>query len=101
MHVVLTGVQRADEFTLESPTGEERSPAWLEGIFRAHYPRLVTILARLVGDRGQAEEIAADVFCKLSHRPGLLSKAEDRVAWMYRVAMNAGLAAVRGNRRGG
>lgn len=72
--------------------------AWLEPLFQAHYPRIVAMLARLTGDRGHAEEIAADVFCKIADRPAL-ALSEDLTAWVYRVATNAGLDALRSNAR--
>ena len=56
------------------------------------------MLARLTGDRGHAEEIAADVFCKIAVRPSL-AHLEDLTAWVYRVATNAGLDAVRSTAR--
>ncbi len=75
--------------------GDRRSAAWLEALFHEQYPRIVGMLARLTGDRGHAEEIAADVFCKVAGRPAM----EDVTAWVYRVATNAGLDAVRSNAR--
>jgi RNA polymerase sigma-70 factor (ECF subfamily) len=72
------------------------SSEWFDAAFRAHYARVVRTLGRLTGDRGQAEEIAADVFCKLALQPDGASK-EDLAAWLYRVAINAGLDAVRSN----
>ena len=99
MDTVITGVQPAEEFVLEPAAGEQQSAAWLESVFHAHYGRMVGLLARLVGDRAQAEEIASDVFCKLSHRRGLVKTPAALVAWLYRVAMNAGLDAVRANSR--
>jgi RNA polymerase sigma-70 factor (ECF subfamily) len=57
------------------------------------------MLARLTGDRAHAEEIASDVFCKLSKRPPVLENIGDLTAWFYRVATNAGLDAVRSNSR--
>lgn len=90
---VLRGVQPVEEFALD-PAG-----SWLEALFQEHYPRIVGMLARLIGDRGQAEEIGSDVFCKLSHRPTLFRGHEANAPWLYRVAMNAGLDAVRANQR--
>src|ERR1019366_4585339 len=49
------------------------------------------MLTRLTGDRAHSEEIASDVFHKLSQRPALLDSREDLTAWIYRVATNAGL----------
>lgn len=87
-----------------SPAGaganrDSRAGDWFEGAFREHYPRVVGVLARLTGDRGQAEEIAADVFSKLSRRPALLGGRNGFTAWLYRVATNAGLDALRANAR--
>lgn len=92
-------MQPAEEFVLGSATRRDEFQAWLEGIFDEHYPRLVQMLARLTGDRAQAEEIASDVFCKISRRRLILPTEGDRLAWMYRVAMNAGLDALRSNAR--
>jgi RNA polymerase sigma factor (sigma-70 family) len=103
MRVVSSIVQPAKELALsfadtpaETPA-EGRARAWFDAIFREHYPRVVAMLARLTGDRGQAEEIAADAFCKLSARD---AGADEHLApWVYRVATNAGLDALRMNAR--
>ena len=68
-----------------------------DALFQEHYPRVVAVLARLVGDRGQAEEIASDVFCKVALRGP--QETEGLLPWVYRVATNAGLDAVRSNSR--
>jgi RNA polymerase sigma-70 factor, ECF subfamily len=103
MEIVLTGVQPAEEFALNpadaGSTDGGRSAAWVETLFRAHYARITSMLARLTGDRGHAEEIAADVFHKLSQRPALIEGRDDLTAWMYRVATNAGFDALRMNSR--
>ncbi len=57
------------------------------------------MLTRLTGDRGQAEEIAADAFAKLARGSLLPQTQHCRTAWLYRVAANAGLDAVRANTR--
>ena len=79
--------------------GTGRTGAWFESMFREHYPRVVALLTRLTGDRGQAEEIAADAFAKLARRPVFLQTPEEQTAWVYRVATNAGLDALRANAR--
>ena len=91
MDAVLTIVQPAEEIALSSSE-------WFDALFHAHYARVVGMLGRLMGDRGQAEEIAADAFCKLARQPDGAGK-EDLTAWLYRVAINAGLDAVRSNSR--
>jgi RNA polymerase sigma-70 factor (ECF subfamily) len=88
-----------EELALCAPAAALRANEWFEGLFREHYPRMVSLLTRLTGDRGQAEEIAADVFSKLARRPILLQTRQSLTAWVYRVATNAGLDAVRANSR--
>ena len=72
---------------------------WFDAAFREHYPRIVALLARVTGDRSQAEEIAADVFCKVSQRGHAALGGEDPAPWLYRVATNAGLDALRSTTR--
>ena len=79
--------------------GDSRIAASVEALFREHYGRIVGMLARLTGDRAHSEEIASDVFHKLSQRPALLESREDLTAWIYRVATNAGFDALRTNSR--
>ena len=99
----IRNVQPAEEIALE-PAGtdasrDSRTGAWFDALFREHYPRMVGMLARLTGDRAHAEEIAADVFCKLARRPALLQSRDQITAWAWRVATNAGLDALRLNSR--
>jgi RNA polymerase sigma-70 factor (ECF subfamily) len=90
---VLLIVQAAGEMALPTPG------VWFDLLFREHYPRVVALLARLTGDRAQAEEIAADVFCKVSQRGAASLDRNDPAPWIYRVATNAGLDALRSNSR--
>jgi RNA polymerase sigma factor (sigma-70 family) len=66
-----------------------------EALFRDQYPRLVRTLVRLVGNAGQAEELAADAFYRLHQHPG----QENPAGWLYRTAINLGLDALRANSR--
>lgn len=77
-------------------SGTSAHPPALEDLFAAHYPALVRVLERLLGDRARAEEIAADVFARLS-RGGVA--AGPVVPWLYRVAVNAGLDGLRSDAR--
>lgn len=104
MRDVLRSVQPAEEFALTPAEGSGSAGRGvagrrLEALFREHYPRVVGLLARLTGDRGQAEEIAADAFSKLAGRPLLLQERDDCTPWVYRVATNAGLDAIRSRSR--
>jgi RNA polymerase sigma-70 factor (ECF subfamily) len=100
--VVLTGVQPEDialDPAEAGAAGDHRIAASVEALFREHYGRIAGMLARLTGDRAHSEEIAADVFHKLSRRPALLDSGEDLAAWIYRVATNAGFDALRAKSR--
>src|SRR5947209_11623747 len=69
-----------------------------EELFAGHYPRLVKTLLRLVGDPGQAEELAADAFYRL-HQNRPPGTPDALAGWLYRTAMNLGLDALRANAR--
>jgi RNA polymerase sigma-70 factor (ECF subfamily) len=69
--------------------------ASFEDVFRVQYPRLAGLLTRITGDRGRAEELAAEVFSKLSKRPALFRQENNLDAWLYRTAVNLGLDALR------
>lgn len=101
MDIVLRVVQ-PEEVALEPaairPIRDRSVDGWFDSLFQSHYPRVVGMLGKLMGDRGQAEEIAADAFCKLSRQNGSADQ-DGLTAWVYRVAINAGLDAVRSNAR--
>ena len=88
-----------DELAVMGLGAGPRAGDWFEALFRDHYPRVVALLTRLIGDRGQAEEIAADTFSKLARRSFLLASRGGATAWIYRVATNAALDAIRSTRR--
>ncbi|HZV60013.1 MAG TPA: sigma-70 family RNA polymerase sigma factor [Candidatus Eremiobacteraceae bacterium] len=68
-------------------------------LFLAHYPRLVAILRRMLGNSGRAEELATDVFLKL-HRQPLPAIANGNIpGWMYRTAIHLGIDELRSRSR--
>lgn len=92
-------MQASDDTPLELPrlaSGERvDADAALESVFRAQYARLFHLLARITSDRGRAEELASEVFCKLARRPALFRPGNNLEAWLYRTAMNLGLDALK------
>ena len=70
-----------------------------ESLFLEHYPRLVRTLIRLVGNAGQAEELAADAFYRLHQHRVRHASEENLAGWVYRTAMNLGLDALRTDSR--
>jgi RNA polymerase sigma-70 factor (ECF subfamily) len=70
-----------------------------EILFVKHYPRIVGILRRIVGDHGRAEDLASEVFLKL-YRRSLAQEPEVNVGgWLYRTATNLGIDALRATAR--
>ena len=71
--------------------------ASFETLFRQHWERLCVLLVRIVGDRAEAEDLAVETFVRLYHRP---PPDDDNLGgWLYRVATNVGLNALRARKR--
>ena len=90
---ITTSETAQEEFVAEVPSTEQD----LEAAFVAYWGRICAALYRLVGDWDEAEDLALETFCRLHRRPprnwvGLGS-------WLYRVATNLGLNALRARRR--
>jgi len=70
-----------------------------EQVFLQHYPRIVAVLFRLMGDRHRAEELANDVFWRLYRQPLLPEPDGNLGGWLYRTATNLGIDALRAKGR--
>lgn len=66
-----------------------------EALFLEHYPRVLGVLSRVVGNRSQAEELANEVFWKLSRQPASWLLTNHVGGWLYRTAVRAGIDALR------
>jgi RNA polymerase sigma-70 factor, ECF subfamily len=75
------------------------APFDIETIFRAQYGRIARVIARVVRDPARAEELAVDVFLKLSRNPG--AQGEQVGGWLYRTAVRMGLDELRREARRG
>jgi len=64
-----------------------------EAIFRAEYSRIAKVIARVVRDPARAEELAAEVFWKLSRTPK--AQGPNSSGWLYRTATRLGLDELR------
>lgn len=79
--------------------GEGSRVGEFEALFVKHYPRIVAILRRIVGDHGRAEDLASEAFLKLYRRP-LSEESDANVGgWLYRTATNLGIDALRATAR--
>jgi RNA polymerase sigma-70 factor (ECF subfamily) len=68
-----------------------------EAFFHAHYERIARVLARVVGDSGRAEDLAAEALWKLWRTPA--AHGESAGGWLYRTAVRMGLNELRSGRR--
>jgi RNA polymerase sigma-70 factor (ECF subfamily) len=72
-------------------------PEPFEQLFLDHWPRVVGVLARLVGNPAEAEDLALETFWRLYRRPP--TAPGPLAGWLYRVALNLGYNALRAARR--
>jgi RNA polymerase sigma-70 factor (ECF subfamily) len=70
-----------------------------EAFFAEHYAPLARTLRRLLGDTGQAEEVAADAFSRLYRKSPTMAAIQNPRAWVYQTGMNLALDALRANAR--
>ncbi|MBI3363120.1 MAG: sigma-70 family RNA polymerase sigma factor [Chloroflexi bacterium] len=73
--------------------------AAFETAFLEHWPRVYGVLLGLVGDRDEAEDLALETFWRLCQRPPEHGRELNLGGWLYRVATNLGLNAIRGWKR--
>jgi RNA polymerase sigma-70 factor (ECF subfamily) len=89
--------KRNQASTASRTTQQQGREAGFEALFHAHWARVVQVLARLVGDPAEAEDLALDAFWRLYRRPP--SQDQNLGGWLYRVATRLGLNALRARQR--
>src|SRR5688572_10470550 len=68
-------------------------------VFRHHYPRLVGLARRVLGDVDEAEDAAQEALLALRTDPVVERSDEDIAAWLSRVVTNGSLNRLRSRRR--
>jgi RNA polymerase sigma-70 factor (ECF subfamily) len=68
-----------------------------DAFFEVHYERIARLIARVVGDHGLAEDLAAEAFWKLWRTPR--AHGGPAGGWLYRTAVRLGLNELRSGRR--
>ena len=79
-----------------------RDEAAFERLFLEQYQRVYGVLARLVADPAEAEDLTQQVFLKLYHVFDQFqddAKESQVVGWLYRVAVNQGYDSLRQHKR--
>lgn len=69
------------------------SDAEIDEAFRQNYSRIARVIARVVGDRSRAEELAVDAFLRWWRRTG--ARGEGAGKWLYRVAVRMAIDELR------
>jgi RNA polymerase sigma-70 factor, ECF subfamily len=78
---------------------EETRAALLERLYREHSDRIYGLCLRMSGDSAQATELAQDVFVRAWEQLDRLQPGSDAGAWLWRLATNVVLNAMRSERR--
>jgi RNA polymerase sigma-70 factor (ECF subfamily) len=77
----------------------QNAEAWFEAAFQSHWNRLHAVLFRMLGDGDEAEDLALETFWQLHHRSPAFENEQELGGWLYRVATNLGLNALRARSR--
>lgn len=70
-----------------------------ERVFLEHWHKVYRVLVRLVGDADEAQDLALETFWQLYRRAPANDHAFNLGGWLYRVATNLGLNALRARKR--
>ena len=70
-----------------------QAPFDLEAVFRAQYGRMARVMGKVMHDPARAEELAVEVFLRLSRTPR--AQGEKAEGWLYRTAVRIGLDELR------
>ena len=57
-------------------------------IVRRYQRRIYSVIHRMVGGRGDVEDLCQETFLQILKNPGGFHGARDQDAWVYRIAMN-------------
>ncbi len=68
-----------------------------DAVFLENWQPIYRVLVRLVGDHAEAEDLALETFWRLYQRPP--ANSHGLGGWLYRVATNLGLNALRARKR--
>jgi len=79
--------------------GPAETPAEFERLFLEHWPGIQRMLARMLSDPAEAEDLALETFVRLYQRPPQTGEGLQLKGWLYRVATNLGLHAIRSAQR--
>jgi RNA polymerase sigma-70 factor (ECF subfamily) len=97
----LLGVSSGVTSSVRQPSLPEAPAAQptVEALFRAHAQELGRYLVAMVRDRSLAEDLLQDAFCDALRAEEQLPRVANERAWLYGIARNRALRALRRGRR--
>jgi RNA polymerase sigma-70 factor (ECF subfamily) len=72
----------------ETPVAVHDDPPTFDEVYAAHYGDLTIQLYAYFGDRQEAQDVVQEAFCRAYSRWRTVSRYDDPVAWIRRVAWN-------------
>jgi len=90
--------RRAITAPVRTPAEQTRA-ALLEQLYREHADRVYGLCLRMSGDTVRATELAQDVFVRAWEQLDRMKPGSDAAAWLWRLATNVVLNAMRSERR--
>ena len=88
--------ERKDDSAVPAAPTRSGTRADLESVFRANYPLVVGVAARVLGSRDQAEDVAQDVFLSFWRSPVPAGEAR---GWLSVAAAHTALNLIRSGKR--
>ena len=88
--------ERRDDLAVAIPPRRGAVRADFEQVFRTSYPRVVAVAARVLGSRGEAEDVAQEVFLAFGRSS---VPAGESLGWLSVAAAHTALNHVRSGRR--
>ena len=88
-------MERSDQLSM--PTRVNDVACDFDALFTSYYRRLTRLLYRATGDRGRAEEFAAEAFWRLHRKTP--SDATNLEGWLYRTGLHLALDYLKKERR--
>nr|WP_255658644.1 SigE family RNA polymerase sigma factor [Actinoplanes sp. L3-i22] len=76
------------EHRSEPPSAVHHDPPTFDEVYAAHYADLTVQLYAYFGDRQEAQDVVQEAFCRALARWRKVSRYDDPVAWIRRVAWN-------------
>ncbi len=76
---------------------QDAGAAQFDAVFLEHWQPIYRVLMRIVGDHAEAEDLALETFWRLYQQPP--ARDANLGGWLYRVATNLGLNALRARKR--